>query len=182
MASVYAQLMACPGTGDPFDRHVFACILAKGACEPYLPSAVGLGLGDLADLLGRHFPGAEWVLDGLPADADRGEDAIEEPDYRALLAGNATLPGSDEARWLAAMVARRSLRPGHLWEDLGLANRQDLSGLLLRHFGPIAARNLRDMKWKKFFYRQMCEAEGIVVCKSPICDECSDFHLCFRED
>ena len=99
-----------------------------------------------------------------------------------MLFGNATIPGSDDARWLAAMVARRSLQSGHLWQDLGLRERSDLSRFLIRHFGPIAALNIRDMKWKKFFYRQMCEAEGMVVCKSPVCDDCDDFKVCFEKE
>ncbi|MBI5163767.1 MAG: nitrogen fixation protein NifQ, partial [Magnetospirillum sp.] len=95
---------------------------------------------------------------------------------------SATIPGSDEARWLAAMVVRRSLKPDHLWQDLGLADRSDLSGLLLKHFHPLAVLNDRDMKWKKFFYRQLCLAEEVLVCKSPVCDACTDFAHCFGDE
>lgn len=178
--SVYERLMACPGGGDPFDRHVLACILAKGAAEAPRPltEAVGLSRAQLAELLALHFPGAaSWLLDGTPESA--GEDAVEEPDLRRMMLDNATHPGSSQAVWLAAMVARRSLCTDHLWQDLGLTSRADLSGLMRRHFGPLAARNDRDMKWKKFFYRQMCEAEGMSICKSPSCDTCTDFAVCF---
>ncbi len=179
MSEIYHRLMASMGTGDPFDRHVFACVLAKGYSQRPrpLPEAVGLGRDDLARLLNAYFPAALWLLDGQPEGA--GEDAIEEPDLRRLLADNATRPGEDEAQWLAAMIARRSLEPDHLWQDLGLATRTDLSGLLNRHFHPLASRNVRDMKWKKFFYRQMCEDEGVKICKSPLCEQCGDFSQCF---
>jgi len=30
-----------------------------------------------------------------------------------------------------------------------------------RNFPPLAARNRKDMKWKRFLYKQLCEAEGI---------------------
>jgi nitrogen fixation protein NifQ len=179
--TVYPQLMATPGGGDPFDRHVFACVLAIAAAEAPRPltEAVGLDGAELAALLARHFPGGEALLPGAAADAGAGAEAVEEADYRRLLLDGATVPGSDEARWLAAMVARRSLCPDHLWQGLGLPARADLSQLLHRHFGPLAARNVRDMKWKKFFYRQMCEAEGMSICKSPVCDDCVDFDICF---
>lgn len=179
MSEVYHRLMAGKGDGDPFDRHVFACILAHGIGESPVPltESVGLGRTELAHLVACLFPGADWLLQGLSDNC--GTDSIEEPDLRKLLMDNATDPGAHEARWLAAMVARRSLRPDHLWQGLGLSSRQDLSGLLTRHFRPLAALNVRDMKWKKFFYRQMCEDEGVSVCKSPVCDSCTDFTLCY---
>lgn len=179
MSETYHRLMAAAGGGDGFDRHVFACILAKGVAEAPRPltEAVGLAAADLRRLLADLFPAASALAEGAAGDA--GPDAPEEPDLRRLLADNATRPDDPLAGWLAAMVARRSLRPGHLWQDLGLASRADLSGLLHRHFAPLAARNTRAMKWKKFFYRQMCEQEGVNICKSPVCEECCDFPRCF---
>lgn len=180
---MYARLMAnrCSDGLDRhvfFDRHVFACILTVGLRDAPMPltDAIGLTRADLADLIGSHCPDCPDLLDGLPD--DRGADAWEEPDLRDLLLAHGTA-GRPEERWLAAMVARRSLRPNHLWQDLGLTSREDLSGLLNRHFHPLAVKNGRNMKWKKFFYRQMCEAEEIMVCKSPICDLCPDFSVCF---
>ncbi|HLO78583.1 MAG TPA: nitrogen fixation protein NifQ [Magnetospirillum sp.] len=179
MSETYHRLMACESGEDAFDRHVFACVIAKAMTETQrsLHEAVGLAPDQLVSLWRRYFPGA------VPPDAQgspgAGDDALEEPDLRRLLADNATRPGDQAAIWLAAMVARRSLLPNHLWQDLGLAARSDLSGLLHRHFAPLATRNVRDMKWKKFFYRQLCEAEGISICKSPVCDACSDFTLCY---
>lgn len=176
----YERLMACPGPGDPFDRHVLACILAKGAAEPVpLTVATGLDRPTLTRLLALRFPRAGWLLHALPDEAGTGEDALEEPDLRRLLLDHADHPARPEAGWLAAMVARRALKPGHLWRELGLTSRGDLSRLLHRHFGALAAKNVKDMKWKKFFYRQLCADEGIFVCKSPVCDDCADFALCY---
>lgn len=179
MSETYHRLMACAAAADPFDAHVFACILAQGMAEAPRPlsEAVGLPGAELVRLVARLFPGATWVL--ADGSAGCGNDAIEEPDLRSLLADHATRPATDEAGWLAAMVARRSLQPNHLWQDLGLTSRADLSGLLNRHFAPLAALNIHDMKWKKFFYRQMCQAEGINVCKSPVCGTCTDFQHCY---
>lgn len=179
MSETYQRLMAAPGGGDGFDRHLFACIIAKGLSEAPRPlaQAVGLDAVELERLRRTYFPESRWLLE--LSGGDSGEDALEEPDLRCLLCDNATRPGDPVAHWLAAMVARRSLRPGHLWQDMGLTGRADLSGLLNRHFQPLALRNVRDMKWKKFFYRTLCEDEGILVCKSPVCDTCSDLNLCF---
>ncbi len=179
MSETYQRLMAMPGGGDGFDRHVFACVLARGLAEAPRPlaHAVGLDAVELERLRRVFFPEARWLI--KVSGGDSGEDALEEPDLRCLLRDNATRPGDPVAQWLAAMVARRSLRPGHLWQDMGLSSRTDLSGLLNRHFQPLARRNDRDMKWKKFFYRTLCEDEGVLVCKSPVCDTCSDLDQCF---
>jgi nitrogen fixation protein NifQ len=178
--SLYASLVDSPGPGDPFDRHVFACILAAAAGEPErsLSEACGLSSAELNDLFDAYFPLAHNLLSALLPDGETGVDQWEEPDLRRLLVDNGTAGGREE-RWLAAMVARRSLLPNHLWEDLGLLSRRDLSGFLHRHFAPLAARNVRDMKWKKFFYKQLCEETGLSLCKSPVCDDCADFAVCF---
>jgi nitrogen fixation protein NifQ len=38
------------------------------------------------------------------------------------------------------------------------------------------------MKWKKFFYRCLCEMEGFSLCAAPSCAECSDYAACFGEE
>ncbi len=100
---------------------------------------------------------------------------------RALLAQNYSFDGP-VGPWLAGILARRALEPNHLWEDLGLAERGDLSKLLLRHFGVLAGKNTRNMRWKKFLYRSLCEAEGFSMCPSPTCDACPEFDICYGDD
>ncbi len=175
-AVIYDHLMAL-AAGDAFDAHVFASNIALAHLLP--PDAPGRGLGlpsqALHRLLDAVFPGS-----GIHADPvlSAGEDAVEEGDLRALLlSGRAKNRMAEE--WMAAIVARACQRPNHLWQDLGLRNRGELSQLLNRHFPGLAKQNLRDMKWKKFFYRQLCQAEGVVICKSPVCDACADFAVCF---
>ena len=80
------------------------------------------------------------------------------------------------------MVARRAMEPNHLWEDLGLRERPELSRLLTRHFAPLAVRNTGNMRWKRFFYRMLCEDDGFVMCTTPVCTQCNDFDLCFGEE
>ncbi len=81
--------------------------------------------------------------------------------------------------YLAAMIARRCKFPHHLWQDLGLRNRGELSRLMQRHFTTLAARNSNDMKWKKFLYRLVCRSEGFSLCVAPVCSDCNEFANCF---
>lgn len=167
-------------SGYALDRHLFGRIVALAATDPSRPltEALGLSRGDLARLLERYLPDRLPLLDALPAEAGPGAEQIEEPDYRAYLlecrAGEA-----EEEVWLAAIVARRSQSANHLWQDMGFADRGELNLLLRRHFPELVRRNAGDMKWKKFIYRELCQREGVLVCKSPNCAVCSDFSTCF---
>jgi len=178
--SFYARLIDTTGGGDPFDRHLFACAIALARAEDpaALPRGLGLSATALAALIGRHFPDCPELLAGLSREDDGAPLSPEEPDLRALLLeGRRGLLVEEE--WLAHIVARRSLGANHLWQDLGLTGRGDLSALMQRHFPALAARNGHDMKWKKFLYRELCQRDGIVLCKSPNCEVCVDYALCF---
>lgn len=179
-SGVYERLMATASGVDPADRHVLASIiaLARTEAERPLTEAVGLDRTALSRLLESAFPGAYIIDDLVAPHADTGQDAIEEPDYRALLL-DGRAEGAEIEDWLARMVARRSLLPEHLWVSLGLRNRAELSQMLHRHFPAVATRNVQGMRWKKFFYREMCQAEGVHICKSPVCDICPDFGECY---
>lgn len=177
---LYDRLMATRSGLDPLDRHVLASVIAAARAEGAVPltEALGLDRPTLGRLLEAAFPGAAATDDLVEPEATAGEDAIEEPDYRALLL-DGRAKGEEMEDWLAHVVARRSLKPEHLWVSLGLRNRRELSDMLFRHFPAVAARNVRGMRWKKFFYREMCQAEGVYVCKSPVCDTCPDFGECY---
>ena len=164
-----------------FDRHVLASILAVAAMESGpVAERAGLAAEDLANLMAHWFPaacamGVAWYAEGAKADDE--EVAM----VRDLLLAQRSSEG-DAGRFLAAMIARRAMEPNHLWEDLGLRDRSELTRLLARHFGPLAARNTRNMRWKRFFYRALCESDGFVMCTTPVCTECRDFELCFGDE
>jgi nitrogen fixation protein NifQ len=163
-----------------FDAHVFACLLAVGTMEGgVLAERLGLSCEDLAALVERRFPRARalsaWHVGGTSNEDD------ELVMVRDLLLAHRSTPGDDSC-WLANMIARRAMEPNHLWEDLGLRDRSELSRLLARHFGPLAVRNTKNMRWKRFFYRTLCEADGVVLCTTPVCSSCRDFDLCFGEE
>ncbi len=74
------------------------------------------------------------------------------------------------------------MRDDHLWQDLGLRNRAELGRLLARHFPALHAGNVNNMRWKKYFYRRICEMEGFTLCSAPHCSVCVDFDSCFGDE
>jgi nitrogen fixation protein NifQ len=164
-----------------FDRHVLASILAVAAMEGgAVAERAGLANTDLIRLIEREFPSARDIIPMWCAPAGRVEDE-EMAMVRDLLLANRSADG-DTSRWLSMMVARRAMEPNHLWEDLGLRDREELTRLLDRHFAPIACKNTKNMKWKRFFYRSMCEDDGFVMCSTPVCTQCADFSRCYGDE
>lgn len=186
-ATVYRGLTGChpwqalTEDDDDFDRHVLASILAVAATEPCgILAGSGLAAADLVELIARWFPAA------FTSAAEWGRGAAATDDDEVLMVRDMLLmqrsTEGDLGRFLAAMVARRAIEPNHLWEDLGLRDRSELSRLLLRHFAPMAARNTANMRWKRFFYRMLCEQDGFVMCATPVCTNCNDFSVCFGDE
>ena len=171
---------ACPD--DAFDRNLLLHLVQHGAREAMSSgSSIESALGVTAEQLEiiAAFAGlkaADWAaIRGVPAPDD------EQLMLRELLMRYRSQSGQI-GEWLACIVARRSMEPNHLWEDLGLPERPDLTRLLMRHFQPLAANNTRNMRWKRFLYRAICESEGFSMCPSPTCDACSEFHICYSDE
>ncbi|MGX9120438.1 nitrogen fixation protein NifQ [Mesorhizobium sp. BHbsci] len=182
-----------PGTGqwpsiDPairFDEHVLACVLSRAleeidGGEATATEATGLSRADLCDVLIDRFPDVPISAFALEEATDL-EPEMEEQLLRDLLLAHARPEDPASARF-AKIIARRAMRDDHLWQDLGLFNRAELSRLLATHFPTLAAGNTKNMKWKKYLYRMLCEAEGFSICTAPSCRECSDFASCFGSE
>jgi nitrogen fixation protein NifQ len=180
-SEVFSELTARADPAcDSFDIHVAASILAIGLSEARsrntsLSDRVGLDGQALRRLAATLFPAAV-LPDGGPLTVD-----VEEQSVRDIMWMFAT-DGSPFQRDLSCMIARRGLEPHHLWQDLGLRNRGELSQLMHRHFATLARRNVNDMKWKKFLYRLVCGTEGFAVCASPVCSDCNDYDHCFGDE
>ncbi|MBT8439314.1 MAG: nitrogen fixation protein NifQ, partial [Gammaproteobacteria bacterium] len=86
---------------------------------------------------------------------------------------------SESEIWMAKIVAMACQGQNHLWQDMGLWSRSQLSELLMRNFPELAAKNVNNMKWKKFLYKQLCITEGIYTCRAPSCEVCTDYNNCF---
>jgi nitrogen fixation protein NifQ len=178
--ALFAQLAAY-AAGDPNDE-AFACMIASlCAGGGALPDWLGLEPAAFGCLLRQHFPGL--TLEALPQPgrtlhAARDDERRELVDLMLLdKAGD-----SPSEVWMAHVVAAGCMASDHLWHDLGLWRRADLTALMRRNFPALAARNVKDMKWKRFLYKQLCEAEGIYACRAPSCEVCTDYHACFGHE
>ena len=149
-----------------------------------LPHNLGLTLSNLNYL---KFSGIDnkflSLLTQTPSDEDTRQQLLdmrqdEWQDVRDLLLENRANI-SDQEVLLAEIVSAACMGGGHLWRDLGMPNRAGLSDLLNTYFGDLAARNFNDMKWKKFFYKQLCDKQGAYVCRAPTCGECAAYDDCF---
>lgn len=178
-ARAYGRLMA-GGGGDPFDRHLFACVTTLALTERRpLPTALGLTAEDFAALVGAFFPHAPELLIGIDPERDCGRTlTAEEEALRDLLLRHRAL-GSIEEFWLAHVIARRSQSGRLLWQDLGLSCRGDLSLILATHFTPLAVRNQDDMRWKPFFRRTLELESGLDCQRDTPCGQCRRQPRCF---
>lgn len=80
------------------------------------------------------------------------------------------------ARWIALSCCGQD----HLWEDLGLPERPALGALLARRFPALHAKNVHNLRWKKFFYKQLCDRAEVKACRAPSCAVCSEYAGCFE--
>jgi len=80
---------------------------------------------------------------------------------------------------MAVIIATASLTKFHLWESLGLKERKDLGCMIKHNFPELFALNTNNMRWKRFFYRQLCEQGGDYICRAPSCQDCKSYRECF---
>jgi nitrogen fixation protein NifQ len=174
---LYRELMS-RAIGEGND-HVLACMIASWqAGKTDMPDWLGLSPAAFRCLMVHHFRGegaesfSPWAR-GLP------EGRLDEVDdlVRLMLIDRAG--DSPSEVWMAHIVAAGCLAADHLWRDLGLWSRDDLTALMRRNFPALTTLNVNDMKWKRFLYKRLCEAEGIQTCRAPSCEICTDHHACF---
>ena len=165
---------------DDLPTLAFAGVIGKSLEAKRRPLIRGLDEDIFTGLVSEYFPGFDYP-NGTPDPAESKQQAFDLDEFDdlldLLLEHRAT--NSRQEAWLAHAIATASMGQNHLWQDMGLPDRQALSSLLMTYFPALAMRNTKDMKWKKFFYRQLCERSGILICKSPRCADCCDFRLCF---
>ncbi len=179
-AQVYEQLM-CARQGYEIED-TFARILASWSCgEGVLPDWLGLSKENFLRMMEKHFPSfdvTELENPNKPLDLARMDEV---DDLRNLLLRSC--PENDESKlWMLDILIAGCLGSDHLWQDLGLWVRADLTKLMMQNFTSLAEQNVKDMKWKKFLYKQLCEAEGIYTCRAPSCEVCHDYDVCFGSE
>ena len=179
-SQLVADLLARPASpqaaADPL-RPVLASVLA-GRClqQGVLSATLGLSATAFQTLCDAYFPGALLAMPDAPV-----RELFELDDLHQLLLRYRAHQRVSEI-WLAEIVAHACGGRDHLWQDLGLAHRGELSSLMRLAFPALASLNVHDMKWKKFIYRQYCSVEGIHVCPAPSCGECAERTQCFAPE
>lgn len=167
---------------DAFDRGLLSHLVRHAAREAEASdNAIEFVLGVTQEQLEVIASFAELTAADLALSGGAPAPDDEQLMLRELLMQHRSQPG-DIGEWLACIIARRSMEPNHLWEDLGLPERPNLTRLLMRHFRSLAANNTRNMRWKRYLYRAICESEGFSMCPSPTCDACSEFHICYSDE
>ncbi len=173
LGALLASPVASERAADP-NRSLLASIIAgQGAGNGCLPPTLGLSEADYLAMLDTFFPAAEATV------VIREEILIPEKEDLYKLLTDHRAGASTAELWIASIIASACAGSDHLWQDLGLANRGELSQLMVHNFPALAASNSGDMKWKKFLYRQFCALEGIYTCPAPSCGVCADFAKCF---
>ncbi len=184
-ATLIAGQMPPIDPDQAFDLHVLACILSAAKAEVdegglSCRGTTGLEPQELRQLMNRHFPLA--ALSFL-ADEER-EDApgalMEEEILRDLLLQHVA-PGQPVSRLLARMIACRAMYEDHLWQDLGLLNRQELTRLLRRHFRH-SRRQSQQYEVEEIPLSQAVRERSFALCTAPTCRDCQDFENCFGEE
>ena len=173
--AVLANLLATPTTVavDPNRSLLASMIAGQISGTGCLPASLGLEDDNYRNLLASLFPGFD-----IPLLAREVESIPEWEDLQKLLL-DCRAGEHDSECWIADIVATACAGRDHLWQDLGLENRDELSKLMWVNFPELARANSGDMKWKKFIYRQLCSREGIYVCPAPSCGQCKDYAKCF---
>ena len=163
---------------DDLATLAFAGVITQSLHSSRQPLIRGLSENCFQRLLKEYFADLQFsnTGDGAPSNADAAYDEFDE--IVELLLEHRHSPREQDI-WLAYAIASAAMGENHLWQDMGLPNRKVLSDLLNTHFPTLAAQNTGDMKWKKFFYRQLCARAGIPICKSPHCADCCDYRICF---
>ncbi|MCU0833942.1 MAG: nitrogen fixation protein NifQ [Gammaproteobacteria bacterium] len=174
---VFGVLMGhAVGAGNDADlAAIYATWSAGGGA---LPDWLGLSREGFFAMMDFHFPRLARRPVPNPGRWVPPERLAEAAELRALLVAHRAGDSPSE-RWMAEILAAGCLARDHLWQDLGLWSRADLGALMRRNFPALAARNVHDMKWKRFLYKQLCEAEGIYLCRAPSCEVCTDYERCF---
>ena len=180
LIDLHARLMAAR-RGEPIEETLARMLSSWALGRGSMPLWLGLSETAYRRMMAYHFPGIDAHGLTQSANAMDLERQIEMEDLKKLLLVNRSGITPSEL-WIADILVAGCMGSDHLWQDLGLWQRADLSHLMTSCFRPLAKRNERDMKWKKFLYKQLCETEGIYTCRSPSCEVCVDYDNCFGNE
>lgn len=178
-ASMAVWLGAATNAASP-DTQLFAKLIATRDVRNEL-ALLGLKAPAWRALLARHFAcaAAPAAPAAMPLVVDSGGHVEFVHTLHALLLTHASAAvNADDAHCLASIIAHACLRPDHLWRDLGLAGRDEVTWMLTRYFPTLVALNVANLRWKKFLAEQRALSLGLVPGPSPGCPGCEDYGHC----
>jgi nitrogen fixation protein NifQ len=179
--------MALASNPDDDLSRAFASVIqavSKGNIQP--PNmGMGLPMNDYIELLETYFPGSSQVICGKYFKETYAECASplesEFTDMVGLLLEHRSFD-AEHNEWVAHAIASGCMGSDHLYHDMGLPDRRTLSSLLERYFTTLFQKNVNNMKWKKFFYKQLCDRADVMMCPARNCQSCVDYKNCFSPE
>ncbi|WP_063553273.1 nitrogen fixation protein NifQ [Burkholderia territorii] len=184
---MFQSLLSGAVDTDSPDALLFGALVAARACRNEL-ALLGLSSERLSGLLARQFPRlhsteAAALISGAAIAQLPAAHARFVATLHALLMRYAhPAIAQDNADCIATIIAHACLRPDHLWRDLGLDGRDAVSAMLDRYFPALAARNIAQLRWKKFLAQEVAASLGLPAGPAPGCPGCEDFGFCFPGD
>jgi nitrogen fixation protein NifQ len=161
------------------DTRLFAKLIAARDAHDEL-ALLGLRPREWRGLLARHFTRAAAPALPLAVSVDANASFVHT--LHALLLTHASAAvHADDAYCIATIIAHACLRPDHLWRDLGLAGREEVTWMLTRYFPTLVALNVANWRWKKFLAAQRALSLGLQPGPAPGCPGCEDYGHCFPQ-
>jgi nitrogen fixation protein NifQ len=179
VARSMAAWLAAAKDAASADTQLFAKLIAEREARNEL-ALLGVASSMWHALMQRHFSNAQaWTPAHLLIDDDRANfvDTL----HAVLMQHASSAVDTNDARCLATIVTHACLRPDHLWRDLGLAGRDEVTWMLTRYFPTLVALNTGNLRWKKFLAQQRAFSLGIEPGPAPGCPGCEDYRVCFPE-
>lgn len=175
------QCLAAAPNPDAPDALLFAKLIATREVRGEL-ALLGLSNDDLHALFQRHFALELTRIAAQPQAVSviTQQHAEFAAAMRALILKHASADvHADDARCLATIIAHACLRPDHLWRDLGLSGRDEVTAMLQRYFPTLESANVSNLRWKKFLAQQLTLSLGQEPGPAPGCPGCEDYRFCF---
>ena len=94
-----------------------------------------------------------------------------------LLMAERAAPDEAHAR-LAGWLASACMGGHHLWQDLGVQARPEVSRLMNLAFPGLFASNTHNLRWKRHLFLRLGQQLGQPELRPPKCDHCGDFEAC----
>jgi nitrogen fixation protein NifQ len=161
------------------DTQLFARLIAERDARNEL-SLLGFTPREWRALMQRHFvPAKVSVLTPAVALIPSEHADFVHSLHTLLLEHASAIVEAEDAYALATIIAHACLRPDHLWRDLGLAGRDEVTWMLTRYFPTLVALNVANLRWKKFLAQQRALSLGLEPGPAPGCPGCEDYAHCF---